>query len=334
MQKVAAYLLERTDELQWPDARKAEGKRIRSMIEAWLKEKGAQAPSAIGDGAYAAVDGSDARYRVLTESDGDRSWTMFELTEVSSDGRRFVANLSVTVGQKNVVLFVTLEVGAVSTQVNRIEVDPRCPKVVRDLLGQSGTWHHGASRLRGLSKVEGFDAGETLALEIQNTERTIPLVVVSRLDGEPVLGSLDEKLAYDLAGVANVYSVDQAASWALTDTLRKPFSCYSGALRIYWPRLSPQDEPYRHHLWTASRLRGLDGDDRLALDRIRRQVRTVIMRASAASVVRPKEIDDIRSAAARAEYTALKEKSEVEGPAPLRKLHGWRNVARPVVTWA
>jgi hypothetical protein len=209
MQRIAAYLLERTDELQWPDARKAEGKRIRSMIEAWLKEKGAQAPSAIGDGAYAAVDGSDARYRVLTESDGDRSWTMFELTEISSDGRRFVANLSVTVGQKNVVLFVTLEVGAVSTQVNRIEVDPRCPKVVRDLLGQPGTWHHGASRLRGLSKVEGFDAGETLALEIQNTERTIPLVVVSRLDGEPVLGSLDEKLAYDLAGVANVYSVDQ-----------------------------------------------------------------------------------------------------------------------------
>jgi hypothetical protein len=261
--------------------------------------EGARAPSATGDGAYAALDGSDARYRVLAERDGDRSWTMFELTEVSSGGRRFVANLSVTVGQKNVILFVTLEVGAVSTQVNRIEVDPRCPKVIHDLLGQLGTWHHGSSRLRGLSKVEGFEAGETLALEIQNTERTIPFVVVSRVDGKPVLGSLDEKLAYDLAGVANVYSIDEAASWALTDTLRRPFSCYSGAIRIYWPSLSPQDDPYRHQLWTASRLRGLEGDDRLALDRIRRQVRTVIMRASAASVVRPREIDDIRSAAAR-----------------------------------
>ena len=307
MQKVAAYLLERTEDLHWPDARKAEGERLHSALEAWLQQKGASA--ATGGGAYAAVDGSDASYRVLTVGDSDLSWTMFELTEVSEDGRRFVANLSVTVGQKSVVLFVTLEVGSVSTQINRIDVDARCPKVVRDLLGEPGTWHHGASRLRGLSRVDGFDAGETLALEIQNTKRTVPFVVVSRLGSETVLPDLDEKLAFDLAGLANVHTVDDAAAWALTDTLRKQFSCYSGAIRIYWPRLSPQDEPYRHHLWTAARLRGLEDDDRLALDRIRRQVRTVIMRASAASVVRPGEIDDIRNAAARAEYAALKEKA-------------------------
>ncbi|NNB86115.1 MULTISPECIES: hypothetical protein [Corallococcus] len=309
MQKVAAYLLERTETLQGLDARRAEGERIRAVVEAWLnKEKGASSSSE--SGAYAALDGSDARYRVLAESSGDRSWTMFELTEVTADGRRFVASVSVTVGQKSVVLFVTLEVGLTATQVNRIYADPRCPKVVRKLLAEPGTWHHDKSRLRGgISNAEGFDEGEALALEIQNAERSIPFVVVSALDGAPVLRGLDTALAYDLAGLANVYSVDEAASWALTDTLKRPFSCHSGAIRIYWPRFSSQDDPYRHQMWTALRLRRLDGDDQRALERIRGQVRKLIMMASAASVVRPREIDDIRSAAARSEYAALKEKA-------------------------
>ncbi|MDI1452188.1 hypothetical protein [Polyangium sp. 6x1] len=304
MQKVAAYLLERTEDLQTPGARKAEGDRIRKVIEAWLRSKGAASVERAGT--YAAVDGSDASYRVTTASDGDRSWTMFELTEVTKEGRRFVTTVSVTVGNKHVVVFVTMEVGSVSTLITRIDVDPRCPKVVRELLEQPGPWHHGASRLRVLSVVSGFDAGQSLAQEIQNVSRTIPFVVVSTIAGQTALPKLDAKLASDLAGVANVYTVDEDASWALTDTLRKPFSCYGGAVRVYWPRLSSQDEPYRHQLWTAARLQGLEDDEQFALDRIRRQVRTVIMRASAASVVRPVEIDDIRGAAARAEYATLK----------------------------
>lgn len=304
MQKVAAYLLERTDEVQSMDRRRAEGDRIRSAIESWLRSKGAS--SVEGIGTYAAVDGSDASYRVVEASDGDRSWRMFELSEVTKEGRKFVTTVSVTVGETKVVVFVTMEVGSVATSITRIEFDPKCPKVIRDLLALSGNWYHGASRLRVLTKVDGFDAGESLALEIQNPDRTIPFVVVSRVDGEPALRNLDEKLANDLAGVANVCSVDEEASWALTDLLRKPLSCYGGAVRIYWPLISSTDDPYRHQLWTAARLQGIEGDERLALERIRRQVRTVIMRASAASVVRPVEIDDIRGAAARAEYATLK----------------------------
>lgn len=307
MQKVAAYILERTEDLQWPDARKAEGDRLRAVIEAWLKSKGAS--SVDGTGTYAAVDGSDASYQVTTVVDGERSWRMFELSEVTPEGRKFVTSVSVTVGHKNVVVFVTMEVGSVATSITRIEVDPKCPKVVRDLLAQPGGWFHGASRLRGLSQVDGFDTGEALALEIQNEERTIPFVVVSRVLGTTALPKLDEKLAHDLAGVANVYSIDEDASWALTDVLRKPLSTYGGAVRIYWPRLAGNDDPFRHQLWTATRLQSIDADPRIALERIRRQVRTIVMRASAASVVRPSEIDEIRGAAARSEYAALQAKA-------------------------
>ncbi|MGN6105515.1 MAG: hypothetical protein ACTHU0_10455 [Kofleriaceae bacterium] len=304
MQKVAAYILERTEALQSPEARKAEGDRIRAVIEEWLQSKGSSS-SVDATGTYAAVDGSDATYRVANASDGDRSWTMFELIEVTTEERRFVTTVSVTVGSKNVVLFITMEVGSASSLITRIEVDTRCPTFVRELLAQPGSWHHGASPLRVLSNVNGFDEGESLALEIQNSHRTIPFVVVSKVEGQPVLPMLDEKLANDLAGLANVYSVDEDASWALTDALRKPFSCYGGTIRIYWPRLTAHDSPYRHQRWTAASLQSIE-DERTALERIRRQLRSVIMRASAASVVRPSEIDDIKSAAVRAEYATLK----------------------------
>lgn len=304
MQKVAAYILERTEDLEWPDARKAEGDLLRKVIEDWLKSKGAS--SVDGAGTYDAVDGSHARCQVNSVVDGDRSWRMFELSEVTTEGRKFVTSVSVTVGHRNVVVFVTMEVGSAATSITRIEVDPKCPKVVRNLLALPGGWFHGASRLRLRTQpVGGFEDGESLAYEIQSNDRTVPFVVVSRVSGQTALPKLDERLANDLAGIANVYSVDEDASWALTDVLGKPLSTYEGALRIYWPRPADNADPFRHQLWTANRLSGIDANPEAALDRIRWQVRKIVMQASAAGVVRPREIDDIRGAPARAQYAAL-----------------------------
>ncbi len=307
MQRLAAYILERTEGLQQTEARRAEGERIRAVVEAWLRSKGATAVD--GTGTYAAIDGSDARFRVSTVVDGERSWRMFELSEVTPEGRKFVTTVSVTVGHQKVVVFVTMEVGSVTTLITQIDVDPKCPRVVRELLSKPGRWNHGWSSLQALTRVDGFEAGEFLAQEIQHDHRTIPLVVVSRVQGQTSLPKLDERLANDLAGVANVYSVDEDASWALTDVLRKPFSTFAGAIRIYWPRFAPDDDPFRHQLWTATRLQSIDPNSRAAVERIRRQLRTMIMTASAGSVVRPSEIDDIRGAAARAEQAALQSKA-------------------------
>lgn len=165
MQKVAAYLLERRDGLEWPEARAAEGKKIRTAIETWIRAKGGS-----DDGAYQSEDGSEARWSVDRASDASREWAMYRLDETSKDGRRFVASLSVTVGSRSVVLYATLEVGSSSTQVSPIAVDTRCPKIVRQLIDLDGAWYHGASRLQPLTQVCGFEAGESLALEIKYHE--------------------------------------------------------------------------------------------------------------------------------------------------------------------
>lgn len=311
MQRLAAYILERAEDLRSPEERKAEGDRLRAVVLAWLKSKGST--SSDGSGSYVATDGSDASCRESTVVDGVRSLTLFELSEITKDGRKYVTMVSITVGSKKVFVFVTMEVGSVTMLIAPVEADAKCPRVVRDLFAQFGNWFHGASLLRQLTPVAGFEAGASLGQEIQDVYRTIPIVVVSRPKGRLALPRLDELIAHDLAGLANVYSADEAASWALTDTLRKPLSTYGGALRIYWPRFSLNDDPFRHQLWTATRLQGIEPDLQKAVDRIRRQVRTIIMKASAASVVRPVEIDQIRTAAARSEFAALQARaSELE----------------------
>jgi len=308
MQKVAAYLLEQVDQNTTPAGRRRMAQEVCGRVEDWLRSKGAIEPGR--GGVYQALDGSDARFDVERAEDGARSWTMYSLEEVSETGRRFVTRISVTAGLTKVYVYGTLEVGDLQTRISPINVDPRCPRLIRDLLACSQGWFHGSTRLLPLTRIAGFSAGTRLAEELIDPDRRVPFLVVSVDRGHAALPGLAEKLAYDLAGLANVYAVDPGATWALTDSLGKVFSCYQGAIRLYWPRFSTDDQPFRHPLWTARRLLELSDDAGMARERIRKHLRGIVMRASARSTVRPSEIDEIRDAPVRARMQALRERLE------------------------
>jgi len=157
--------------------------------------------------------------------------------------------------------------------------------------------------------VNGFDEGESLALEIKNENRSVPILVVSRNWGDLALPELDIKLTNDLAGVADVVIVDEDAAWALTDGLGKSLSCYRGGVRLYWPQFSTLHEPYRHPLWTAEQLRLASSDLISTLDNFRRQLRSQLFRAAALCVVRPREIDGIRDATTRNAISQLRQRA-------------------------
>jgi len=182
------------------------------------------------------------------------------LDEETDEGRRFSTAISITSAVEKVSVYVTLETGWTTTQILPVAVDPRCPKIVRNLLGLAGHWYHGSSTIRPMRGVTGFDDGEALAAEIQHADRAVPLVVVSTYDGDVVLPELPTKLGYDLAGVANVVVLDQDASWALTDVLGVAFCCHSGGVRLFWPQFSLGHDRYRHPLWTPERLLSADSD--------------------------------------------------------------------------
>lgn len=304
MQKISAYLLERRDGMLDARARNAEAASLRAEVLKWLRAKGALEGATSGP--YKAEDGSEASFTSESADDLGDSWSMVRLEEVARNGRRFVAGVSVTTTHDAVVVYASLEVGSVASEINPLAVEAKCPRIVRMLLGLPGQWYHRSSRLRPLRRLVGFEDGEELARELLSPERTLPWLVVTEVKRQMVLPDLDARLAHDLAGLANVVRLDEEAAWALTDTLGRSLSCYSGAVRIYWPHLATSDDPFRHPLWTAHRLFGASDRPDETLTRFRNQLRARFTRASALSVVRPREIDMIRANVARRALDDLK----------------------------
>lgn len=307
MQKIAAYLLERREGMEWPEARAEETGRLQAEVLGWLSSKGASTLEPAGD--YAPEDGSKGTFNIQSAADGDRTWWMLHLQEDTSEGRRFSVAVSITNGSDRVSVYVTLETGWTTARIMPVPLDPRCPRVVRSLLRLPGRWYHGASTLGQRQPVFGFNEGEGLAFEIQHGDRTVPFVVISTDGINVALPELDSKLAHDLAGLANVVVIDEDAAWALTDVLGRPFSCYQGAVRLYWPHFSLDQDRFLHPLWTAERLR-LTGDDQSVTQRVfRKQLRGLLFRAAALSVIRPREIEEIRDAAGRRAVAELRQRA-------------------------
>ena len=307
MQKVGAYLLERRDNMEWAEPRAAEARRLREEVTKWLASKGA---SSIGpEGTFLPEDGSDGTYRIDEALDRDRSWWMVRLHEHTEDGRLFSTGVSITATDDRVKVYVSLETGRTTTQIVPISVNPRCPKIIRHVLRLPGRWYHGTSTLRQLQDVRGFDDGAALAEEIVHVERAVPVIVISTNNNRVALPELDLKLAQDLAGLANLFVVDEDASWGITDVLGVAFSCYGGSVRIYWPHFSREQDPFLYPFWTGDRLTSAGRESLETRDQFRQRVRELLFRAAALSVIRPREIDDIRDAAGRSAAASLRQRA-------------------------
>jgi hypothetical protein len=75
--------------------------------------------------------------------------------------------------------------------------------------------------------------------------RRLPVVLVSRtpLSGKWLIDP--SELADPLAGIAETYYLaDKWAAFALTDAVGKLYSCFNGAVRVYWPDFDPAESPF------------------------------------------------------------------------------------------
>lgn len=90
---------------------------------------------------------------------------------------------------------------------------------------------------------------------LNDASRVRPVVLVSATNDtdEPLIDA--NKLASWLAGVAFVFvAANRFPSRRLSEAVGERFSCWDGAIRLYWPLITYSD-PYRHKLWTSERVR-------------------------------------------------------------------------------
>ena len=135
--------------------------------------------------------------------------------------------------------------------VTRPKVTPHRPPVVRRVVDRLDV------------RVDGRRIGRPWLLSVADvpayvafltgSERRLPVLAISHdADGEPFL---DRARAADrLLGLAHVVEIDLQASYAVTDAIGKTLSCYSGAVRVYWPGFAIGDDPYFHRAYVGGSL--------------------------------------------------------------------------------
>ncbi|MFM4964270.1 hypothetical protein ACEUBT_10995 [Aeromonas bivalvium] len=282
-------------------------------IDAWLAGKGVEklaADTGVFTSKTPGATGTFERSNISIESG---SLIEVSLIEPTMDGHTFRTNLALTKFDGVIVFYLTLSASNAGDMVAPTSFYPRCPSLIRDILKLRKDWHFGGSEIPPAKEIllVGKKSAETLVEYLLSNTRSLPVTVVSELDGEPIWNELPEKLSNDLAGLSSVVRIDADASWELNNLLGKPRSCYLGAVRIYWPLRADSQDPseLRSKIWTAERLLSSDTDGK-GLSRFTTSLRRQVMSIAALSVDAPLQIRKIKREHSHARLAQLEAKAD------------------------
>lgn len=276
---------------------------VRAHINAWLQAKG-ELQVADDRGTLRLRDGrlADVACHELATSKG----SLFEIsvTEPTSGGS---FQTSLAVAHEPGRVSISCELSAGSQSLMPLWVDVHCPRIIREILAVDGaSWMYQGSRLsQSPQAFRGSAGGDAFIDLVWDAARAVPVIAISEENGLLLHPGLVEALAADLAGLAVVGHLDSDASWRMTSRRGKHWSCYGGAIRLYWPGVENGTAPLDNPLWTPQRLLHGLVDTESAAGRIRRQIRRHVLRQSAFGVVPSTLFATIRRSAREEELAAL-----------------------------
>lgn len=310
MRKVAAYAFEN----QCRDAEEATKLfvNVGSIVEGWLSDKGQVELD--GENVILLLkDGREVHLSDETKTCALGQFRTVALLEPISSGQ-FETRICFGQSAERVTVYVELLVGAGSESLEPQEFEIRCPRVVRNIIEAADGWSLGGTPVLAQPvRWLGPDDADRLIQLVWSRERTIPLIVVSHHDGQPLCPELAQDLAKDLSGLAIVCEIDEEASWAITRAKGKEWSCYDGAVRVYWPMNKYHSAPFKHQLWTLQKLLSGVADGQDAGQRIRRQLRRRILGLSAFALSEPDIIVSLNDAVRAEDEARLIKSAEDTG---------------------
>jgi hypothetical protein len=224
--------------------------------------------------------GLSAIFDHQTETVDDSSQVIFDALEPVADGQlQMQVKLLKTAGQTNFQC--TLSLGSESGLLPPT-INIRSPRFIRQIVDLPAEWRVAKDAERVFSKCFEVNAKEVGELErlIRAPQRRLPVIVVSELHGETLAGDIHERIGNDTCGLAHTCRLTNDASWELTNVLGKEWSCYNGAIRLFWPFRVNRDDPRAHPLWTIDRLLWKTNDEAKARDWFRGELSERLIEAS------------------------------------------------------
>jgi len=314
MRKVAGYAL-----FSGPLDEAAGAKRfdaVCQLVSAWFAGKGAwrdnghKTELVLHDGRvadYAASEWSTDTGKVIDHFLTEPSGTALVRTQVS-----------LAMAGSAVIAYVELQAAGGAYQLGPMRVDIRCPKIVSTLVAAYDDWHVAEAPL-SLEPFDfaGVDGGRRLEDAIWHPRRNLPVVAISSYEGRFLTEAFPREVASDLVGVALVGTVDPEAAWEVTARRGKEWSCFNGAVRLYWPGLDSRSSPLRNPLWTRLSLLSQVPTPEDAASRFKQQLRRQLLGLSAFAVPEPSELAAIRKRhadmLAEADRQALRDDNDWKG---------------------
>jgi hypothetical protein len=285
-------------------------------VDQWLARKG----KSVDSQAIELNDGRKAAVAVATYDSSLGTSKEWELTEPLTDNQdaEFRTNLQLAHKEDVVYLYLTLKAGYRSTTIApelRLQVKP--PRILFDLAKVPRTkWQFGAMPV-GLKPLT-FDASHTeMVIDwLQQQSRPMPVVVLSEYEGEIIhpQANWQGKVVERLFGMALVIRFSTELSWALTEQVGKRWSCYHGAVRIYWPKLDFNSDPFCHDLMIAEDIMERFGTSnrRVAADCLLDHLYERFRRISTYSVRCPSVFPDLRRASTQERITDLRKQVAIK----------------------
>lgn len=193
-----------------------------------------------------------------------------------------------------------------------LDIVPAAPGYIRQLTDKLGLTC-GGHRLTDFPWYIGdTDAQDTFLDLLEDPKRRLPVVVVSVTDRDNPQFTINVKrLAASLCGLAQVAVILPDTSWALTDRFNKRLSVFDRGVRIYFPGLDADADPYTHPLWLGARLNTI-----LEGEQVDRQIRIRIAQFSTRAVRMGEDIlpfSQLRSVSRKAEQDRLARSGASDG---------------------
>ena len=177
-----------------------------------------------------------------------------------NDGNLFW-HARIEIGEFNDAIEFSLQLSIDSTQylIAPFEFKLRRPRIVGTLLRQFNCFCGDVRLSLEQREVKAEDIEGFASTRLFSGNRRLPIVLVSRTVLKNKWLVDPSELSDLLAGIAETYCLaDKWAAFALTDVVGKRYSCFNGAVRVYWPDFNPAESPYSP-IYLSEKLSLMDG---------------------------------------------------------------------------
>lgn len=285
--------------------------RLRDTVTSWITERltskwGAVSPQVRFDGVtQEPIHG----HQVKAISDNHQDAEIAEVTWVHphDGGSKWIAHCTMARSGENIAFAMHLRLQSNDFDLRPLTFQLGRPTVV-DTIVQNFRCFVTGIPVQVMARAIDDDDVDDLVSDLLRATRHTPVIVVS-VDGhtERPIANPDE-IQRSVLGFASVVSLkDKWSGFRLTDSLGKALSCYNGAVRLYWPGLTLNSDPFDHPLFLPSQLTAQSRSIGQVLFRFLNSIANFRFRegkpiAEARSIVearRAQELEEIRKAVAQ-----------------------------------